>query len=306
MPVGEKGVRSAHSQPSVLECLLAAPARDDFPGPDFKTSAKHMLGPLQKAVFGNDDNVDIDIVGGSAMALETWHSRMEPGAVIIAYLQPESGRSACFFVAPILLVRVGFLRFLGSDVAPGPFVSRQGNLSRMENAYAERIAPSIGETICKLAEMEVGQFVVSQIGHFKLPGHLRAASGSMIDLTAHCHGVSHAISIAFTRLDDNEKISGRELAPVKTAPEKSAVVAGILDTKVKVDVVLRMKDQTLERLNRLKTGDVLEMLPTRFSEANVTVRGRPLFVGQVGQSDDCYSLKITDPAKSAFARSVQE
>lgn len=290
----EQGATPMELQATILQSLLSARQQLSAQALNLEPPAKETMPLLLKALVGEAPDAKMTTAGQESSSMRPWWAMHAASGVVLVLSENEKDENPSFIMLRTELVSDLLARALGGKASPNP-EPRQP--SRIELKFVQQIAPSLAAAIAPLLKKPPKH-------RCAVPASDKDAAEKLADRPSHVFyyqlqlgGHLHRVSLA---IDKDAYAPKSQDQPKKTnSPESSSnVAAEIGRTQINMDVLLKLADQTLERLHALKPGDVLGLTPTSLTEAKVLVRGHEVFAGQIGRSGQNYCFKVSRPARS--------
>lgn len=281
----------AELQDRILRSLVAQRADDDKPAYDAAALAKQLQAGLGAILADEKNPAAINPRNHPPSdLLHWWRARARRGAVLVFSAGDADPRTCALVLEPPVVASL-----LSRGLGGKPMAPEASELTPFEMRFVERIAPRFAGALQAVSTLPAAlprvvaahdaSFVKTLADYPVLDFEYEIAWG---DTTAM---VAVAIATASLRLPEAKKKPSSKNA----AAGRPAIAREIGRTHVSVEVVARLVDQTLARLQGLKPGDVIPATAAGFNEARVLVRGHEIFTGQIGRSGNNYSVRIARP-----------
>ncbi len=294
----ELGGTPSELQAKILEGLLsssrrvngAQPASHDLP-------IKDILPDVLEALNLAELETRLNVTDQSQAPLAGWWEIHKQTCVAVRLAHNEKDESPNYVMLPAsLLSDLLAISFGGMPGPPG--VDRPA--SRMELKFAARLAPSLANAINPLLRSKTHNFSAMLANAREALEALTEQSVHLVDLKLEWEGQVYLISMALAETKI-ERRAAKQAKPAEVRQGSAAVAAEIGKTNISVDVLFKLADQTLERLQNLKAGEILPMLPNSLIEARMQVRGHEIYVGQIGRSGQSFGFKVAQPVENKAA-----
>lgn len=273
-------------------------------GEDMLSGYEHAVGAtvssLTAVLFGNQITIKLGAYGARVLSSSDWQTEATASAAVIEFFSADKETPCAALALTGHLIDGSLAAYLGS-VVPFEPLERLSGVSGMELRYIEHIAPAVMAALQPLSNLKLVTHRVCLGADWQASqSHdLCVASVAMAQSPE-----SGLLSVAISKcvLDDKSEQAKRAHAVVYAAA--NAKVLEIGRTKVKVDVLVRATDLTLERIRSLSEGDVIGMDSAGLNGARAVARGQDMFTGQIGRSGGTYSIRVTETGKTASRAAV--
>jgi hypothetical protein len=292
----DQGASPSELQASILKGLLSSQRRETFSAVDMDLLSKELAAPVLAAFVTYSNDAKLASVGQRADSIGDLLKGLAPGSVIIVFSNGDTEAQLCLAVLPLTLLSCLLSLALGGKPVCEP-VNRLMQPSRTERRFAERLAPSIGLAVRTFLKDEPKNVLVFSLADKDAAAQIAASKVHVLDYQLQLFGQSHHVCIAILQNAVAAKAGDQRKTPVRREPP-SKVADEIGRTLVNLDVMMRLADQTLARLQSLMPGDVLGLTPASLTEARLLVRGHELFAGQIGKSGQNFCLRVSHASRN--------
>ncbi|MFZ1774001.1 MAG: FliM/FliN family flagellar motor switch protein [Rhizobiaceae bacterium] len=291
----DPGGTPAELQDRILDGLLSGgrcvvdnqPVSHDLP-------AKDILPALLAALGLTDMKTHLIVSGQSQAPLASWWEHHKNTCIAIRHASNEKDENPNYLMLPVTLVSDLLAVTLGGtpDVAK---INRPP--SRIETKFAGRLGPALSTAVNPLLRIKTHVCSAMPASAREALEALTGQSMHLIDLKLEWASKIHAVSIALSEAKI-ERRAATNAKPPDNREGSAQVVAEIGKTRIRVDVLVKIADQTLERLQNLRVGDVMLIAPNSLSEARMEVRGHEIYSGQIGHSGKNFGFMVSQTAQN--------
>jgi flagellar motor switch protein FliM len=288
--------------PVVWSDILAVRHQEDPALPAFGQAVRKIAPQLFALLLNGAETANTEISAPLSMFANQWRSELGSTDLVIGFFAKDQDHASCFLAIKADLVFNALARYLGSTA---PFKAGQNprQLSSTEMRYAGHIAPAAALAVQPLTNVCLSAHQVWSAQDWKEPTSQPLCT-CVISLADEPYFGSVRIAVPAAALSATGIAAASDEA-VAEAPNR-AMISELVRTQVKMDIIVRLADITLQRIRSLCVGDLIELSSSGLREARAVSRGLDLFSGQIGRSGNAYSIKLLNsslarawPAKSA-------
>jgi flagellar motor switch protein FliM len=291
----EHGGTPSELQAKILNGLLSGgrlisgsqPVNNDLP-------VKELPLAMVDALNLTDLEVMLNVIGQSQVPLVKWWAHNKQNAIAIRFANNENDESPNFIMFPAKLVS----NLLAVSLGGSPNATHTDRPpSRVEIKFTALLAAPIANAINFLLRTKTHHYsVVLATAKEAMEIH-NEQMVHLVDLKLEWDSQTYPISIALAETKI-ERRAAKSTKMSEASTGSDVVAAEIGKTAISVDVLFKLADQTIERLQNVKVGDVLPLLPSSINEARMQVRGHDIYTGQIGRSGQRFGFRVSQTAQN--------
>jgi flagellar motor switch protein FliM len=295
MALSELGGTPSELQAKILEGLLsssrritgAQPASQDLPIKDVLPS---MLAALNLA----DKETKFNVLGQNLAPLTGWWEIHKQTGIAIRLAHSEKDENPNF----VMLTATLLSDLMAVSLGGMPNSAQSDRLpSRMELNFAKLLGPPLANAINPLLRNKIFHFSAMRASAKEALEMITEQTVHLIDLKLEWENKVYSVSMALAEKKIERRVAKHD-KPNEPGQSTAAVAAEIGKTSICVDVLFKLADQTLQRLQNLKEGDVLAMMPNSLTAARMQVRGHDIYIGQIGHLGKSFGFNVSHTAQN--------
>lgn len=278
----------------VLESLLKSgqESQDENKGIDKNGVALALVRPLQSAFANWLSNVRVELAQESVRTQPDWWKQVGHDRLIVGFAAASGAVPESFLILPSNLVATSLAAQLGGvyEASDNAQLSRLGKISIR---FAERMSTNVWAAAGPVLGLEPGMAALLQASDIDESDNIEKSAFSVFSYFVKSDGqkftldlVLPGLSNAFVRQNNIEFDSLSHLPKLKD-------IYDLKNISIRIDAIIKIEKQTLDKINKLKIGDTVSLSGGLFSDVILSVRGKNIFKGEFGKFGQKYSIKLS-------------